>query len=161
MVSLSHNAHCLFKLQDHLLTSAASHQQASESRLYTFSDETKQHLRKFRLTTSRAKGPQAVICMYVSLPIHSSPLRQLQLNTTLRSDMIDKHTHEIRQDEDQTVYTSLEEVGDDLPDHAPRFVLLSYPITMVRFDDQYWPLEGLEQLTDGHSRTDACQCRMC
>ncbi|KAK7417571.1 hypothetical protein QQX98_004537 [Neonectria punicea] len=80
--------------------------QASESRLYTFSTETKDHLRKFRLTTSRAKGPQAVIYM------------------------IDKNTHEIRQDEDKTVYTSLDEIGDDLPDHAPRFVLLSYPLTM-------------------------------
>ncbi|EEU40894.1 uncharacterized protein NECHADRAFT_76465 [Fusarium vanettenii 77-13-4] len=79
---------------------------ASESRLYTFSGETKDHLRKFRLTTSRAKDPQAVIYM------------------------IDKHTYEIRQDEDKIVYKSLEEVGDDLPDHAPRFVLLSYPLTM-------------------------------
>jgi hypothetical protein len=80
---------------------------ASESRLYTFSPETKQHLRKFRLTTSRAKGPQAVVYL------------------------IDKNTHEIRQDEDQTVYTSLEEIGDDLPDHSPRFILLSYPLTMA------------------------------
>jgi len=79
---------------------------ASESRLYTFSGETKDHLRKFRLTTSRAKDPQAVIYM------------------------IDKHTYEIRQDEDKVVYKSLEEVGDDLPDHAPRFVLLSHPLTM-------------------------------
>ncbi|KAM0431827.1 hypothetical protein ACHAPT_005077 [Fusarium lateritium] len=79
---------------------------ASESRLYTFSGETNDHLRKFRLTTSRAKDPQAVIYM------------------------IDKHTYEIRQDEDKVVYKSLEEVGDDLPDHAPRFVLLSYPLTM-------------------------------
>jgi hypothetical protein len=45
---------------------ANKHAQASESRLYTFSGESKDHLRKFRLTTSRAKGPQAVICMYVS-----------------------------------------------------------------------------------------------
>lgn len=44
--------------------------------------------------------------------------------------MIDKNTHEIRQDEDKVVYNSLEEIGDDLPDHSPRFVLLSYPITM-------------------------------
>lgn len=41
------------------LTSA----QSSESRLYTFSEETKQKLRKFRLGTSRAKDPQAIICM--------------------------------------------------------------------------------------------------
>lgn len=36
--------------------------QASESKLYTFSPETKEKLRKFRLGTSRAKDPQAVIC---------------------------------------------------------------------------------------------------
>jgi hypothetical protein len=46
--------------------------------------------------------------------------------------MIDKQTKEIRQDEDQTVYKSLDELADDLPDHAPRFVLLSYPLTLVR-----------------------------
>jgi len=37
---------------------------ASESRLYTFSQESKDHLRKFRLGTSRASDPQAVICIY-------------------------------------------------------------------------------------------------
>jgi hypothetical protein len=81
---------------------------ASESRLYTFSGETKDHLRKFRLGTSRAKEPQAVIYL------------------------IDKNTHEVRQDEDKVVYKSLEEIGDDLPDHSPRFILLSYPLTLVR-----------------------------
>jgi hypothetical protein len=30
------------------------------------------------------------------------------------------------------VYKSLEELSDDLPDHSPRFVLLSYPLTLVR-----------------------------
>ncbi|KAI6381992.1 hypothetical protein MCOR25_000873 [Pyricularia grisea] len=79
---------------------------SSESRLYTFSQETKDHLRKFRLGTSRANDPQAVIYM------------------------IDKSTHEIRQDEDKTVYKSLDELSDDLPDHSPRFVLLSYPLTL-------------------------------
>ncbi|TLS30700.1 hypothetical protein PpBr36_02985 [Pyricularia pennisetigena] len=44
--------------------------------------------------------------------------------------MIDKSTHEIRQDEDKTVYKSLDELSDDLPDHSPRFVLLSYPLTL-------------------------------
>jgi hypothetical protein len=34
----------------------------SESRLYTFSQETKDQLRKFRLGTSRAKTPMAKIC---------------------------------------------------------------------------------------------------
>lgn len=46
-------------------------------------------------------------------------------------DMIDKQTKEIRQDEDQTVYKSLDELADDLPDHSPRFILLSYPLTLV------------------------------
>ncbi|KAI1811371.1 glia maturation factor beta [Poronia punctata] len=79
---------------------------SSEARLYTFSQETKDHLRKFRLTTSRASGPQAVIYM------------------------IDRKTHEIRQDEDKVVYKSLEEVADDLPDNSPRYILLSYPLTL-------------------------------
>ncbi|KAF2750495.1 glia maturation factor beta [Sporormia fimetaria CBS 119925] len=78
---------------------------ASESRLYTFSDETKQKLRKFRLGTSRAKDPQAVIYQ------------------------IDKKTLEIVP-EDDTVYNNVQEVADELPDHAPRFVLLSYPLTL-------------------------------
>lgn len=38
---------------------------------------------------------------------------------------------EIKQDEEQTVYKDLQEIGDDLPDHSPRFVLLSYPLTLV------------------------------
>jgi hypothetical protein len=44
--------------------------------------------------------------------------------------LIDKNTHEIRQDEDKVVYKSLEEIADDLPDHSPRFILLSYPLTL-------------------------------
>jgi hypothetical protein len=45
--------------------------------------------------------------------------------------MIDKHTLEIKQDDDKTVYQDLDEIADDLPDHSPRFVLLSYPLTLV------------------------------
>lgn len=45
--------------------------------------------------------------------------------------MIDKNTLEIKQDDDKTTYKSLEEIGDDLPDHSPRFILLSYPMTLV------------------------------
>ncbi|EGS22023.1 uncharacterized protein CTHT_0039080 [Thermochaetoides thermophila DSM 1495] len=79
---------------------------ASEARMYTFSDETKTHLRKFRLGTSRVNEPQAVIYL------------------------IDKQTKEIRQDDDKTVYKSLDELAEDLPDHSPRFILLSYPLTL-------------------------------
>jgi hypothetical protein len=49
-------------------------------------------------------------------------------------DLIDKTTHEIRQDEDKTTYKTLDTIGDDLPDHTPRFILLSYPLTLVRRD---------------------------
>ncbi|GAW12012.1 hypothetical protein ANO14919_013670 [Xylariales sp. No.14919] len=79
---------------------------SSEARLYTFTPETGEHLRKFRLTTSRSSGPQAVIYM------------------------IDKKTHEIKQDEDKVVYNSLDEVAEDLPDNSPRYILLSYPLTL-------------------------------
>ncbi|OQO09629.1 hypothetical protein B0A48_05031 [Cryoendolithus antarcticus] len=79
---------------------------SSESRLYTFSTPTKDKLRKFRLSTSRAKDPQAVIYQ------------------------IDKKTLEISQADDET-YTSMPDLSDELPDNSPRFVLLSYPITMA------------------------------
>lgn len=48
-----------------------TYSQSSEARLYTFSQETKNHLRKFRLGTSRASDPQAVICTYVSPKSHT------------------------------------------------------------------------------------------
>lgn len=45
-------------------------------------------------------------------------------------DQIDKHTLEIAQVDD-TIYDNLQDLGDELPDHSPRFVLLSYPLTLV------------------------------
>lgn len=55
-----------------------------------------------------------------------------QSTTNGEPDTIDKKTLEIKQDEDKTVYKNLEDIGEDLPDHAPRFILLSYPLTLVR-----------------------------
>ncbi|KAF2241048.1 glia maturation factor beta [Trematosphaeria pertusa] len=78
---------------------------SSEARLYTFSDETKQKLRKFRLGTSRANDPQAILYE------------------------IDKKTLEIRP-VDGEVFSDVQSLADELPDHAPRFVLLSYPLTL-------------------------------
>ncbi|KAL5357241.1 glial factor naturation factor [Aspergillus floccosus] len=78
----------------------------SESRLYTFSPETKEKLRKFRLGTSRAKDPQAII--YI----------------------IDKETQEIRP-ENGEVYTKMDDLADELPESSPRFILLSYPLTLA------------------------------
>ncbi|KAL8774391.1 MAG: hypothetical protein Q9203_004174 [Teloschistes exilis] len=78
---------------------------ASEARLYTFSPETQDKLRKFRLGTSRAKDPQAVVYQ------------------------IDKHSLEIAQVDDDT-YTTMQALADELPDHSPRFILLSYPLNL-------------------------------
>ncbi|OJJ50859.1 hypothetical protein ASPZODRAFT_277127 [Penicilliopsis zonata CBS 506.65] len=78
----------------------------SESRLYSFSPETKEKLRKFRLGTSRAKDPQAII--YI----------------------IDGKNQEIRP-ADGEVYTKMEDVADELPESSPRFILLSHPLTLA------------------------------
>ena len=48
----------------------------------------------------------------------------------LEPDQIDKKTLEISQADDD-VYSNMQELGDELPDHAPRFVLMSYPLTLV------------------------------
>jgi hypothetical protein len=48
-----------------------------------------------------------------------------------RPDEIDKKTLEIRPVDDD-VYSDVQSLADELPDHAPRFVLLSYPLTLVR-----------------------------
>ena len=45
-------------------------------------------------------------------------------------DQIDKSTLEIAQADDET-YSNMQELADELPDHSPRYVLLSYPLTLV------------------------------
>ncbi|KAJ5746169.1 hypothetical protein N7520_011351 [Penicillium odoratum] len=77
----------------------------SDSRLYSFSPETKEKLRKFRLSTSRAKDAQAII--YI----------------------IDAKSQEIRP-QDGEVYSKMEDLADDLPESSPRFILLSHPLTL-------------------------------
>lgn len=49
----------------------------------------------------------------------------------LPPDEIDKKTLEIRPVDDD-VFSDVQSLADELPDHAPRFVLLSYPLTLVR-----------------------------
>ena len=56
---------------------------------------------------------------------------QLVLIYSATLDQIDKHTLEIAQVDDQ-IYTDLQDLADDLPDHSPRYILLSYPLTLVR-----------------------------
>ncbi|KAJ5619984.1 hypothetical protein N7510_003968 [Penicillium lagena] len=95
----------------------------SESRLYSFSPETREKLRKFRLSTSRAKDPQAIICAIYLL---HTPQRYF---SNQRADIIDTKTQEIRP-EDGEVYTKMEDVADELPESSPRFILLSHPLTL-------------------------------
>ena len=101
----------------------ANVKQASESRLYQVSDDTKAKLRKFRLGTSRAKDPQAVICTTPNLV-------RMNLTDCDEEDQIDKKTLEISQADDE-VYKNMVDLADELPDNSPRFVLLSYPLTLV------------------------------
>lgn len=78
-----------------------------------------------------------MICTYVSrssspaLPIPPSVSSRRRHALTPPADLIDKATLEIKQDEDETVYKDLQDIADDLPDHSPRFILLSYPVTLV------------------------------
>jgi hypothetical protein len=48
-----------------------------------------------------------------------------------KEDQIDKKTLEISQADDE-VYTKMIDLSDELPDNSPRFVLLSYPLTLVK-----------------------------
>lgn len=52
------------------------------------------------------------------------------------TDQIDVKTQEIKPSSDET-YSDLQELADDLPDSSPRFVLLSYPMTLVRSHPVY------------------------
>ncbi|KKZ62724.1 hypothetical protein EMCG_02935 [[Emmonsia] crescens] len=43
--------------------------------------------------------------------------------------MIDTKNQEVRPADDE-VYNKMEDVADELPDSSPRFILLSYPLTL-------------------------------
>lgn len=47
-----------------------------------------------------------------------------------RKDMIETKTQEIKIADDET-FSDLTELAESLPDSSPRFITLSYPITMV------------------------------
>lgn len=53
---------------------------------------------------------------------------------TVDIDMIDLKTQEIRLADEDT-YTDMQSVADELPDSSPRFILLSYPMTLVCIGD--------------------------
>ncbi|EFE40357.1 hypothetical protein TRV_04921 [Trichophyton verrucosum HKI 0517] len=52
------------------------------------------------------------------------------------TDMIDAKSQEIRP-VDGEVYSKMEDLADDLPDSSPRFILLSYPLTIVSLRHNY------------------------
>ncbi|TLD38207.1 glia maturation factor beta [Venturia nashicola] len=60
---------------------------------------------------------------------HSNQGEVAQIQTQ-HQDQIDKKTLDISQADDET-YTKVQDIADELPDHAPRFVLLSYPLTLA------------------------------
>lgn len=75
--------------------------------LYSFSEETGSKLRKFRFASARSDTVQAVIYE------------------------IDKQSHEILEDaKAESPCTSIEELVEELPDNTPRYVVLSYPLTL-------------------------------
>ncbi|GME77384.1 unnamed protein product [Ambrosiozyma monospora] len=75
--------------------------------LYTFPTETTQKLRKFRLSSARAKEMEAQIYS------------------------IDPKTYEIKyqEPENEPVLNSIESLVEELPENTPRFIVLSYPYT--------------------------------
>ena len=117
-------------------------------------DSTPSPRRRKITCASSASAPRAPttprpssVCMF-SLSLWSCPqgsvtngkLRSANgCRPSARTDLIDKNTKEIKQDDDKVVYKTLEEIGDDLPDHSPRFILLSYPLTLVRFRSRLSP----------------------
>ena len=71
------------------------------------------------------------------------------------SDQIDKSTLEISQADDE-VYSNLQELADELPGHSPRFVLLSYPLTLVchtKYHYLSWQLTWFRLLGDSPYHT--------
>lgn len=57
------------------------------------------------------------------------------------------------------MYKTLEEIGDDLPDHSPRFILLSYPLTLVCFFFPSFQIHNqMSRSPKSQSRADRVSC---
>ena len=61
------------------------------------------------------------------------------------ADQIDKTTLEVAQADDE-VYSDMQALADELPGHSPRYVLLSYPLTLVCYAISDWGIEWLMRL---------------
>ncbi|EAW12988.1 GMF family protein [Aspergillus clavatus NRRL 1] len=67
---------------------------------------------------------------HIGIPLHST--RRSTKGAIVDgglADIIDSKTQEIRA-EDGEVYTKMEDLADELPESSPRFILLSYPLTL-------------------------------
>ena len=80
------------------------------SSLYHISSETKARINKFRISTGRAERIEV-------LPIKIQPKPSYEI-------VIDE---EEREELDEL--ESLDDLAETLPDHAPRFLLMAYPMT--------------------------------
>ncbi|RCK58155.1 Protein AIM7 [Candida viswanathii] len=74
------------------------------SSLYSFSSDTLSQLKKFRFESARKDTVQAVVYT------------------------IDKQTYEVKPEDE--IIESIEELVEELPDNAPRFIVLSYPFKL-------------------------------
>ncbi|EXJ84116.1 hypothetical protein A1O3_04783 [Capronia epimyces CBS 606.96] len=80
------------------------------------------------MTRSRAAFPEA--CPYYESHVANQHRHCRSFaDYHCRADQIDTKTQEIKPSSDET-YSDVLELADELPDSSPRFILLSYPLTL-------------------------------
>ena len=79
--------------------------------LYKISEDTKETIRKFRISTSRS---ETIRCL--SIKIEPSPSYAIVIDTE-------------EQEEFEEDLNELSDLSEILPDNTPRFVLMAYPLT--------------------------------
>ncbi|SCU78342.1 LADA_0A05182g1_1 [Lachancea dasiensis] len=82
------------------------------SSLYRISTDVKNRIKKFRTATARTETLKALV-----LKIQPKPSCEITIDESEDEQAL------------QTGFDSLEELGEELPDNTPRYVLLSYPMT--------------------------------
>ncbi|OAL21660.1 hypothetical protein AYO20_11332 [Fonsecaea nubica] len=82
-----------------------------------------------RIKGTRSMGPSRVFYVGPRQAVRES---EANCASSLQNhiDQIDTKTQEIKPSSDDT-YSDLLELADELPDSSPRFVLLSYPLTLA------------------------------
>lgn len=89
------------------------------SRLYHFSESTKSRLREFRLTTSRVSTPQAIVLSI------DKKTQEISILTNPQSSSPTTGTNQ-----QSNIFNNLITLTDSLPENSPRYILLSYPLTL-------------------------------